>query len=227
MGGVSSIRFRVSWNSVLEAVMRPQAIEHAVRRLTRAKRAAQDLMSADCFTDAESAWIDFLIAFNGIYSKLEQGVKGNGAATAWFGRKKNERKKNETLRYLHHARNSEEHGIERVVNEYGGFDSEKLKFGERLETSVKKVDKATGELIGPEIPVLMYGPTIRCVRVFDRRYNDYCDPPKYIDNKFHTVHLEGTKGGDIRDIAEFPLPIAAEGLMLIEDVLKEAESYCS
>jgi hypothetical protein len=51
-----------------------------------------------------------------IYSKLEQGAKGCGPSDAWFGRKKYDRKTDPLLRYIHHARNADEHGLEAVTS---------------------------------------------------------------------------------------------------------------
>jgi hypothetical protein len=59
---------------------------------------------------------DFLIAANRIFSKLEQGSKTNGQSKAWFGRKRHERRTNPLLRYIHHARNADEHGLAKVTD---------------------------------------------------------------------------------------------------------------
>jgi hypothetical protein len=64
----------------------------------------------------ETLWENFLIAANGIYSKLERGAKTNGKSKAWYGRKKHERKNDPLLSYLHHARNAAEHGIQRITS---------------------------------------------------------------------------------------------------------------
>jgi hypothetical protein len=59
------------------------------------------------------------MAAGGIYAKLEQGSRTNGRSRAWYGRIKNVRKNDELLSYLHHARNSEEHGLDGSLLEDG------------------------------------------------------------------------------------------------------------
>src|SRR5690606_27755019 len=142
LGGALSKFFSVRLNagafvgSIL--AMDPQAVEQAKIRLKKAETAIARLKSADSFEQAEDAWTDFLSATSTIYSKLEQGAKVNGKSSAWFGRKKKERKDDPLLRYLHYARNSDEHGVQRLVERrtkgdrplFGGAP---LKFGEKRE----------------------------------------------------------------------------------------------
>lgn len=58
-----------------------------------------------------AAWWSFLMAFNGVFSKLQQGAKGDPASEAWFVIKARERKTDDLLVYLQHARNCEEHSV--------------------------------------------------------------------------------------------------------------------
>ena len=95
--------------------MNLQAVEQAKIRLAKAEKTFDAMRSSTTLEDMEEAWTDFLIAVSAIYSKLEQGAKGNSKSEGWFGRKKRERRKDPLLKYLHAARNSNEHGIERIV----------------------------------------------------------------------------------------------------------------
>jgi hypothetical protein len=88
-----------------------EALDQAEERLSRAKAALETLHSKGDQKGRESAWIDLITALGTFYSKLEQGAKGVNKSSAWFGRKKNERKSDPLLAYVHHARNSAEHGI--------------------------------------------------------------------------------------------------------------------
>ena len=115
--------------------MDPNAVEQAQVRLRKAEKALEALKEADGYEAAEDAWTDFLLAASTIYTKLEQGSKSNNRSSGWFSRKKKERKDDPLLKYLHRARNSDEHGIERI-DERGGnkhdlMTGEKLKFNER------------------------------------------------------------------------------------------------
>src|SRR5438132_1660188 len=99
--------------------MNSDAVSQSIVRLQKAKNAAERLEKAKSYEEAEDAWTDFLLAGSAIYSKLQQGAKSSSKSQAWFGIKKKERKDDELLRYIHHARNSDEHGIEHVTERRG------------------------------------------------------------------------------------------------------------
>jgi hypothetical protein len=159
-----------------------QAVEQAKAKLRKAEKSLEALKAATNYEEAEEAWSDFLLATSTIYSKLEQGSKTRGTSAGWFGRKKNERKHDPLLRYLHQARNSDEHGIERVAERGGNqrdlSTGEPLKFNERREKLITEVrDGQTGAIKATNIKALLYGPSLAMIRVHDRRFGDYCDPP--------------------------------------------------
>jgi hypothetical protein len=161
--------------------MNPDAVAQAKARLKKAHKALVAFRAAEEIGDAEEAWSDFLLAASTIYSKLEQGAKGHPKSQPWFGMKKRERKDDPLLRYLHFARNSDEHGIERVAASTGpnrDLAGRPLKFNERVPLKAQKLHKITQEPEGALIDVVLAGPTLKPVRVNDRRYGDYCDPPK-------------------------------------------------
>ena len=87
------------------------AVEQAEERLKRAKIALQTVTTGGDRKDRESAWIDLISALATVYSKLEQGAKSSAKSAAWFGSKKHMRRTDQLLAYIHHARNSAEHGI--------------------------------------------------------------------------------------------------------------------
>jgi hypothetical protein len=170
--------------------MEPLAVEQAKSRLVKAGEALQALKSATNYQMAESAWTDFLIAASTIYSKLEQGSKKNGKSRGWFGLKKRERKDDPLLRYLHQARNSDEHGIERVVERVPGSAAfgRTLRYGERVPVQIAPIDPITGKP-GEFVEGFIPGQNIALIRVYDRRFNDFCDPPtehrgKPVDSRF-------------------------------------------
>jgi hypothetical protein len=180
----------------------------------RAEKALAALSAAKAIEDAEAAWTDFLIAAATIYSKLEQGAKGSGRCEGWFGRKKRARKDDQLLRYLHFARNSNEHGIERVVaTSASNFHRGRpLGFNERIPVKIHAVDQATMlPIVGESAEGVIAGPTIRPVRAHDRRYNDYCDPP--------TEHL----GRPINFGGNFCYEVGLLGLDYLRGLIQEAE----
>jgi hypothetical protein len=162
--------------------MKLPAISQARARLDRAKAAQKDLVGARGFAEAEAAWTTFLISANAIYAKLEQGAKGCGKSTPWFGRMKNERKKDDLLRYLHFARNTEEHSIAPGTTQGGenySFDGRQLEFGEVITFDATIVDGNTGQPKGPSRPAAILGPNIVLVRVRNEKFDDFCDPPYF------------------------------------------------
>src|SRR5207249_4288002 len=106
----SSSRFSSSGLGVF--VMDPVALALAKNKLYVAAESNAKLQAATTYVDAELAWSAFIMAASTIYSKLEQGAKSSGKSQGWFGRKKKERRTDALLRYLHFARNSDEHGLE-------------------------------------------------------------------------------------------------------------------
>ena len=155
------------------------AIERAKLRLEKARCALAVLAGAKSFHDAESAWFDFLIGCGSAFNQLEQGAKGYGRSEAWYGRVKHLRKNDPVLRYVHFARNSDEHGNKYVTARHpdGGLN---LGFGERREFTITAVDPATGARSkdpGLNSKAWMYGPHLKLVRAHSRLHGDYCDPP--------------------------------------------------
>lgn len=55
------------------------------------------------------------MASKGVYTTLEQGAKISPQSRQWFGRKNQERRNDELLRYISEARNDAEHGVEQGV----------------------------------------------------------------------------------------------------------------
>lgn len=93
--------------------MKPSAVHQAYERLERARSAAAPLADPDRpYGRLRVDWSDFIMAASTIYTKLEQGSKGNRKSESWFAMQKHKRRKDPLLRYLHAARNSDEHGLE-------------------------------------------------------------------------------------------------------------------
>lgn len=160
--------------------MKLEAVEQASARLRKAERALASLKSSSNFEDAEEAWSDFLLAVSGIYSKLEQGAKGNGKSTGWFGRFKKARKDDPLLRYLHFARNSDEHGIERITSRSGCSTllGTVPPFGHRIPAQFRRIDGVTKEPTGDWIDGFVPGPHLTLTRATNTRFGDFADPPK-------------------------------------------------
>lgn len=190
--------------------MDANALRQAKSRLAKAILAIEAMRVATNVEEAEAAWTDFLLAAATIYSKLEQGAKSNGKSQAWFGRKKKERRDDQLLRYLHFARNSDEHGIERIVET--SVENAGMKFNERIPLKVQKVDPVTHKPVGEPMDAVIAGPTIRPVRAHDSRFGDYCDPP--------TEH----RGVMIKGGGNFCYDVGIKGTAYLSELIGEAEN---
>ena len=188
------------------------AIERSKERLRRARNSIASYNRATNFDEAHDAWTNFLVAASGIYAKLEQGSKGNNKSTDWFNKKKNERKNDPMLQYLHQARNADEHGgLSRVArNDLAEGFNKTLKFNERLPVMVQSLsgDGKTPE--GQPMEAVIAGPSARLVEVtnFGRMYA----PP--------AEHL----GKPLPYGLAFPDAVMQAAIVYLEALIAEAEA---
>jgi hypothetical protein len=189
--------------------MDPKALEHVRKRLEKATAAVSALENSTSLDEAEEAWSDFLATASTIYSKLEQGSKTSGPSAGWFGRKKKERKDDELLSYLHHARNSDEHGIADITRRKPGGWGIAGGGKYRIDGVIGPQTDLRVTHLGGEPPRLIVDrPSIQLIPVTDNRYGDTFSPP--------TRHM-GTALADIS-----PLAIAKLGHTYLKRLLEEA-----
>jgi hypothetical protein len=109
--------------------MDKEALIAARKEYDRAEEFNKKLFKAvgnkDHFNEFQNAWSSLLLSIGRIYTKLEQGSKSSPKSRAWWARKLYERRHDELLCYLWHARNAEEHTLreatERVEITHTGF----------------------------------------------------------------------------------------------------------
>jgi len=188
------------------------AVEKAKDRLRRAKESLAQISvpGQQKFERLADHWSTFLIALNGVYAALEQGAKSSPQSRQWFGMKKNERRKDPLLQYLHQARNADEHGIAPVtkmtplnVRHLSGDPLTELIVEEdRLRIGVGKDQTAT---------VRVYVPTFILTTVSDTRFGDSFEPPTHHMGK----PVEHTKS---------PPSVGALALAYAEALVLEAEA---
>jgi len=194
--------------------MLPTAVEQARRRLKRVKAAVAKMQDKTTPpAEFEDAWTDLIMAAGSIYSKLEQGAKSNGVSNAWFGRMKHLRKNDELLSYIHHARNSDEHGLESGVQTFRGSRLQIVE-GEGYEVVDDpkhplsfRTKKDQPERLKIKLRAVE-GEHAHLVRVKDERYGDEFDPP--------TTHLG--KALEIRH----PVAVGELALAYLESLIEEA-----
>ena len=94
--------------------MDAKALEMAREEFKRARSAAERTVTGEGHAALAEQWSLFLVYANRVFTKLGNGVKG-GPAKGWWDGVKHTRKEDELLRYILHARNADEHGVERRV----------------------------------------------------------------------------------------------------------------
>ncbi|MGZ8362693.1 MAG: hypothetical protein ACXW3D_02430 [Caulobacteraceae bacterium] len=153
--------------------MKAQAVDQARSRLDKAYALLEIMKGESDAQKIQLMWTDFLLAVGAIYSKLEQGSKGNSRSEAWFGHKKGERKKDPLLSYLHHARNSDEHGIEPVTERHSSY----IRMPPRGSVTLQSDGKNTWTVIESSGAIEYANDLVVMIPVIDRRYGDVFDPP--------------------------------------------------
>lgn len=193
--------------------MRNTALIQARERFGRAAEAVKRMQEAKAYSykDENRAWSDFLLAASGVYSKLEQGSKGCGTSEGWFGRKKHDRKKDELMAFLHHARNADEHGISGTtlfISKFTVLSGKVARVGFNLSPDGEVKPVVQGEP-GSRVGVEMYTAP-KMVR--DSKHGDSFMPP--------TQHLGQPL--DEPSVVE----IATLGLAYLESLIAEAAQLC-
>jgi hypothetical protein len=186
------------------------AIELSKERLRRARNSLASYNGATNFDEAHDAWTNFLVAASGVYAKLEQGSKVNNKSTDWFNQKKNERKNDPMLQYLHQARNADEHGLLRVArNDLAEGFNKTLKFNERIPITVQPLSGDGKTPKGQPMEAVIAGPSARLVEVknFGRMYA----PP--------AEHL----GKPLPYGLDFPDAVMQAAIVYLEALIAEAE----
>ncbi|RWB98869.1 MAG: hypothetical protein EOQ56_19230 [Mesorhizobium sp.] len=164
--------------------MKKAAIEKANSRLAKARESVTAIGSATTYPSFQSAWTDFLLAANAIYSILERGAKGNQSSINWFGRAKGTRRKDPLLQYIHHARNADEHGIAPVTELVPGSVSIKGVGGNAVHIENLVINdgnfRAEVKPVNGSLPsITLQRPTAKLISVTDDRFGDTFDPPTH------------------------------------------------
>jgi hypothetical protein len=167
--------------------------------------------NSETLEDIESGWSDFLTAAHRIYSKLEQGAKVTEVSKHWFEKKKYQRKTDPFLRYIHHARNVDEHGLTRVTEKTAGglalgvgpgawrFD------GTLGPGGTMKITALGGQVPGVSKFVKVIPSKVRLQDVVDRGVK--YEPPK------------GVEGQELT-----PIEVVKSALVMLQELVEQAES---
>jgi hypothetical protein len=82
-------------------------------RLRLTEAALRDLQRAETINQQRDAWFKYLVSHSAVFEALKAATSAiGGKQSAWYGRVKSERRNDELLAYLHHARDCEYHGLQ-------------------------------------------------------------------------------------------------------------------
>jgi hypothetical protein len=93
------------------------AVQQAKARLERAVDALNKMEQSIAFSTLDESWANFLVAVKIVFAKLGEGAKGDTKSEGWFARVLGEQRSDPLLRFLYHARNAEEHGLDRSIEQ--------------------------------------------------------------------------------------------------------------
>ena len=193
------------------------AIEKAKQRLRKAQESLQRVRSSENYEQFQYAWTDLLLAGNAVHSILEQGAKANPDSRQWFGGKKNERRKDPLLSYMHQARNADEHGLMSVTAIKAGQTRIRrtkgplvIKAGsiispDKTNLMIDNSDPSAGDLEITQLPA-----RAELITVTDDRFGNSFDPP--------TEHL----GAPLADTS--PSAIGTAWVEYLEKLVTEASA---
>jgi hypothetical protein len=165
--------------------MKKIAIDKCEALLEKAKASVAVIEQSASLKQVGSAWSDLLVTSQRINTMLEQGAKGNSKSYAWWGLKRRERRTDTLLRYAHHARDADEHGLAEITERAepyvalgvgpGAWEID-LKTGAPDGTpTVGQVKAMGGQEPGKSKFIETKPARVVLVRVFDR--GDAYDPP--------------------------------------------------
>jgi hypothetical protein len=158
--------------------MKRVALEKCETLLAKANTLFKAMENADTLNDVCSAWSDFLVTSQRIHTMLEQGAKGTNKSYAWWGEKRHERRTVPLLRYAHHARNADEHGLAEITKGAGAqvaFGVGPGRWRIDMDSSGITVEAKGGQVSGESKFVESKPARVVLVRIFDK--GDAYDPP--------------------------------------------------
>ena len=118
-------------------------LKQARAEIRGAEKALSRMKDAKTLEDLEDEWRHYLSAIEKIWIKTERSLVQNPKFQPWQGSYQRIRKKDSLLRYLKHARNSDQHTIETLVETKPG--KQEIKIEGPVAISRLRIDK--GQLL--------------------------------------------------------------------------------
>ena len=96
--------------------MEIRSVLKAARRISLAEKQLARLHEAQTYEEMEQEWYLLLVCTHSAYTLLCQGHSRSSDTDGWFETMVKAMHEHPVLEYMHHARNDEEHGIERSTS---------------------------------------------------------------------------------------------------------------
>lgn len=191
---------------------RKETLYHAKRELKAAETAIERMAKSESIEDLEDEWKSFLNSVEKCWVKTERACQPfRNKFQPWQGKFSKERKKDPVLRYIKHARNSDQHTIQEAMQKTDASSSMYVEGGPGI-THIERL-------------------TIRDGKLIEYRGNK----PLVIENLPNRVELLRVKDGSkwynpprshkhIKLLWPAPLDVAVLGLEYYRDFVKQAEA---
>ena len=189
-----------------------EPLYHAKSELRSAEKAIERMTQAKSIEDLEDEWKIYLNAIEKVWVKTERGCQHvRNKFQPWQGSFSRERKKDALLKYIKHARNSDQHTIEEVMQKKDASSSMYIKGGEGV-THIERLVIENGNLVeyrgNKPLTIENLPNRVELLRVKDS--NKWYNPPK--SHKQVRLHWPA------------PVDVAVLGLEYYRDFVSQVES---
>lgn len=118
------------------------------RELVASARAIEKMKKSHSYNEFEDEWKNYLNSIEKSWKKAERACQHlRNQFEPWQGKFKAERKKDPLLRYLRHARNSDQHTIQRTMDTKTPSLTFTVKAGSAFEIDAPVFDENSGTLV--------------------------------------------------------------------------------
>ncbi len=194
--------------------MDPKAFAAAKEKLEIAKSKLAAMKAARNLDQLAHLWIEFLTEQHRVYLRLRKATE-KGPGKGWFDRILHDQRNDDLLKYVLHARDAAEHGIEAVTQKRGGGFAVRAKEGlKSIHIKHMAINPRPGVALemdsetAAQVDVIFHSNSVHLVAVTDR--GTVYQPPK--------EHL----GDHINNLN--PISVAELAIAYLERKCAEAET---
>ena len=185
--------------------MKRVGVEKARSRLEAAFRSFELLKVATDFAEFEVCWGALLTALNSAFDILRESAKDKNSSFNWMFKLVAERRQDELLSYIWHARNVNDHGIDYIVEDQpGGFTIPMPASGalhiKHLSVENGKITRFEGHGFGAPVSIFIHPDGIFLKPVVDRG-NEYKPPDYHLGSALADKSPTGIAGAALKYFA--------------------------